>query len=69
MNQLDILKAAFDQGEELTVAVALTKYGIYALSQRCGELTRKGYPVVSELVTTPTGKHIARYSKLRVAYG
>ena len=31
MTQLDTLKAAFDRNESLTVAEALSRYGIYAL--------------------------------------
>jgi len=54
MTQLEILADAFDRGEHLTVATALSLYGIYALSQRCGELERKwGYPVQSKTITTP----------------
>ena len=69
-SQTDILKAAFDRGEVLTVAEALTKYGIYALSQRVGELIHKHkYPVTSEMWITPTGKRVARYHKLLVPYG
>ena len=70
MTQAEILMAAFDRGERLTVASALDRYGIYALSQRCGELWRKyGYPVDSRTITTPTGKHISEYSKGGIAYG
>ena len=52
-------------GESLTVAEALTKLGVYALSQRIGEIRRE-YPVVSERVTTPSGKHISRYRLIAV---
>lgn len=69
MTQLDTLRAAFDAGEELTVADALARFGIYALSQRCGELDRGGYPIESEMVTLANGKRIARYRRMRVAYG
>lgn len=70
MTQLEILAEAFDRGEVLTVAVALDKYGIYALSQRCGELWRKwSYPVDSRTIETPTGKHIKEYFRGRIAHG
>ena len=69
MTQLEQLVAAFDAGERLTVAVALDKYGIYALSQRCGELWRGGYPVQSRIIKTPTGKHVSEYFKGGIAYG
>ena len=69
MTQLDILADALDKGERLTVAVALEKYGVYALSQRCGDLFRAGYPVESRTIETPTGKHVSEYFKGGVAYG
>ena len=68
-SQTDILKAVFDAGGSLTVAQALSQYGIYALSQRCGELRREGYPLESELVELPNGKHVSRYSRMKIAYG
>lgn len=52
----------------MTVAVALERYGVYALSQRMGELARKwGYPVQSRTIETPTGKHISEYFKGGIA--
>lgn len=63
MTQLESLKAAFDRGESLTVAEALTRFGIYALSQRCGELNRSGYKVIGRMVKLPNGKSVKRYSK------
>lgn len=53
---------ALQRGEYLSVADALVKYGVYALSQRCGELRRMGWPVQSQMKTTKTGKRIAVYS-------
>ena len=69
-NQLDILIEAFDRGESLTVGEALDRYGIYALSQRCGELKRKrGYVVQKWWEKLPSGKHIRRWGKtLPVVY-
>lgn len=62
--QLDMLQAAFDRGERLTVAESMQKYGIYALSQRCGELKReRSYPVDSVMIETVTGKRVAQYFK------
>ena len=56
-----LIQAMRDRGERLTVAESLERYGIYALSQRAGELIRDGYPVVSEMVKVPSGKRVARY--------
>lgn len=69
MKQTDLLAAAFDRGEALTVASALSLYGIYALSQRCGDLRREGYPVQSEMISLPSGKHCKQYRRGGVAYG
>lgn len=62
MSQNMILLEAFRRGESLTVAESLQKYGVYALSQRCGELKREGYPIHSETIKLPSGKHVKRYS-------
>ena len=70
MTQLEQLAEALDRGERLTVADALAKYGVYALSQRMGELARKwGYPVESRTVETATGKHVSEYFKGGIAHG
>ena len=70
MTQLQMLADAFDRGESLTVATALSSYGIYALSQRCGELERKwGYPVDSRFIDTPTGKRVKEYFRGAIAHG
>ncbi len=69
MTQLEQLADALDRGERLTVAVALDKYGIYALSQRCGELLRGGYPVQSQFINLPSGKKVKEYFRGGIAYG
>lgn len=59
--QCEILLQALRNGERLTVAIALERYGVFALSQRCGELKRAGHPIQSRLIVTPTGKHVSEY--------
>ena len=66
MTQLDTLRAAFDRGERLTVASALAQYGIYALSQRCGELARDGYPLESQSIPLPSRKRVKEYYRAKV---
>ena len=61
MSQSEMLLDALKRGERLTVAEALTRYGIYALSQRAGELRREGYPVVATMTPLPSGKRVAVY--------
>jgi hypothetical protein len=55
------LLAALQRGERLTVGVALQQYGVYALSQRMGDLRRMNWPVQSQMVTVGSGKRIAEY--------
>ena len=69
MTQVEIIAEALDRGEKLTVLTALQKYGIYALSQRCGELYKQGYPLSTRSVKTTTGKWIAEYSRGGIAHG
>jgi hypothetical protein len=60
--QAEILDEHFRNGGSLTVAEALELYGVYALSQRAGEL-RAHYakPIVSEWLKLPNGKKVKRY--------
>jgi hypothetical protein len=48
--QCGVLLRALKNGERLTVATALSRYGVYALSQRLGELRRNGWPIQSRSV-------------------
>lgn len=61
MTQKQLILEHLRCGYSLTVAEALSQYGIYALSQRVGELKREGFEIVSETVELPSGKHVARY--------
>ena len=60
-NQWSVLEGLL-RGEKLTVAVALEKYGVYALSQECGRLRKLGWQIRSEMVELPSGKRVAEYS-------
>jgi hypothetical protein len=59
--QLLILLAALQRGERLTVGYALTQYGVYALSQRLGDLRRMGWPIQSRNVKNGNGWFHAEY--------
>ncbi len=69
MTQVEQLAEALDRGERLTVAEALSRYGIYALSQRAGDLFRIGYPVESQTISLPNGKRVSQYFKGGLAHG
>jgi hypothetical protein len=58
--QCETLLAAFRRGESLTVAEALSRYGVYALSQRVGELIAAGHPIDSETVRIGRSR-VSRY--------
>ena len=56
------------EGRRITSLYAMAKMNIYALSQRCTRLRQKyGWPVRSEMTTTPTGKRVAVYFMDRAA--
>ena len=56
------LLMAMQDGVRLTVKVALEKYGVYALSQRIGDLRRKyGWPVRSQIIEIGPRTHVAEY--------
>ena len=61
MTQCDILAEAFARGERLSVKTALEKYGVYALSQRCGQLRRQDVPIADEWLHLPNGKRVKQY--------
>lgn len=48
-------------GKTLTVAKALTELGVYALSQRVGELKKQGWPICSRTVETNGGARVSEY--------
>lgn len=48
-------------GGRLTVAKALAELGVYALSQRVGELKRQGWPIQSRTVETGGGARVSEY--------
>lgn len=60
MNQNDKLLAALRRGERLTVKLALDRYGVYALSQRMGEL-KKSQPIKSRMIQTLGGARVSEY--------
>lgn len=48
-------------GKTLTVLESIEQLGVYALSQRCGELRKAGLPIDSEMITLKNGKKVALY--------
>ncbi len=62
MTQSTMILNHLMSGNSLTPLESLNLFGCLSLSQRVGELKRAGYPIRSELIETPSHKHVARYS-------
>ncbi len=53
---------ALQSGKTLTPLSALNEFQCLSLSQRCGELRKMGWPIISRPCKTPSGKTVAEYS-------
>jgi hypothetical protein len=49
------------KGRKITALDALTNYGCLRLGARIEELRKAGHKIITERITTKTGKHVARY--------
>jgi hypothetical protein len=54
---LDYLKT----GHTLTPLEALNKFQCFSLSQRVTDLRQAGHPIVTTMITLPSGKRVAQY--------
>lgn len=50
------------RGQGLTPLEALQQFGCSRLAARIADLKEAGHPIVSELITLPNGKRVARYT-------
>lgn len=62
-NQSKRIRAAMDSGGAFTALDALRQFDSLSFAKRISELTQSGYPIKKEWITTPSGKHVIRYSK------
>ena len=69
MSQNSLILEYLQAGNTLTPAEAYARFGTLAMHSRAAELRERGYAVECELVETPSGKHVGRYSLLKVAHG
>jgi hypothetical protein len=60
-SQCERILAWLASGRPLTTLQAFKRWQITTLSQRCGELRRRGHRIESEIVKTRGGARIARY--------
>lgn len=61
MTQAQILLQALKRGEKLTPLTAVKDYGVMALSQRVGELIRKGHPIIRSRLQVSKRKRVGLY--------
>lgn len=54
--------SAMQNGAKLTPLLALQRFNCLSLSQRVGELKRSGWPILSKMISLPSGKRCAEYS-------
>ena len=60
-NQREVLIRAFRNGERLTVLSAMKQYGVYALSQRVGDIIKSGVDVKKDWLDLPNKKRVRVY--------
>lgn len=59
--QNQMILADLTKGRKITALDALTKYGCMRLGARIEELRKAGHKIITQRITTETGKHVARY--------
>jgi helix-turn-helix protein len=68
MSQCSVILKYLESGKSITPAEAYELCGTLALHSRIAEL-RKHHVIDCELIETPTGKHVGRYSLQKIPYG
>jgi hypothetical protein len=70
MSQCDAILAHLEAGNTITPVEAFTMCGTLALHSRIAELRSLGYRIDCEIIRTPGGKNVGRYTlKEAIAYG
>jgi hypothetical protein len=67
MTQSQAILALLRKGKRLTPLTALNEIGCLSLSQRIGDLKRKGYQIARTMVEVGPRKHVASYRLIRGA--
>ena len=62
LSQCEMILAHLRAGRTVTPAEGYTLFGTLALHRRINELRSKGHAIACELVDTPEGKTVGRYS-------
>jgi len=61
MSQKEQILRHLIRGKSITPLEALHRYGCFRLGARIWEIKKDGYPVKQHIITTATGKRVARY--------
>ena len=62
MSQESSILKALQKGQKLTQLDAISLWNCYRLGARCFDLRQKGHKIKTEMVTSSSGRHFARYS-------
>ena len=62
MSQESNILKALKKGQKLTQLDAISEWNCYRLGARCFDLRQKGHKIITEMVTSSSGHHFARYS-------
>ena len=60
-SQSDYILYAMTRGVRITKLMALTRFRTVNLGQRISELRQAGWPIVTRMIPTPSGKRIGEY--------
>jgi hypothetical protein len=67
MTQAQRILRELKKGRRLTPLLALNEIGCLSLSQRIGDLKRKGYQIARTMIEVGPRKHVASYRLIRGA--
>jgi hypothetical protein len=62
-SQNQLIKAHLESGKTITGIEALELYGCFRLASRIYDIKSSGYAINKDMIESPSGKHIASYSK------
>jgi hypothetical protein len=62
MSQSEAILEHLKSGESLTALQALSLFNCLRLGARILELRRQGHDIRSEIIRTPSGKNVAKYT-------
>ena len=61
-SQCNKIKEWLNAGKTITSMEAITLFGCGRLASRINDLRNRGMNITTDMIVTPNGKHVARYS-------